>query len=74
MTGPDQGAGDADPDAALDDKLASSPADLARYIGDMTDDLSRLARGAGLDLLAHLLDVARLEAVQRSGRGRPPRS
>lgn len=53
----------------------NDPSDLARYIGDMTENLSRLAQGAKLDLLAHLLDVARLEAVERSApRRRPPQA
>ena len=70
--------GDPDPadEAALDSHLLRSPSDLARYIADMTGTLSRLAGAAKLDLLAHLLDVARLEAVQQSSphRSRPPRS
>lgn len=75
MTRADSSADSGTDDAALDARLTQSPPELAHYIADMTSSLSRLAREAGLDLLAHLLDVARIEALQQSStRIRPPRS
>ncbi|MGO9675325.1 MAG: hypothetical protein ACLPSF_14350 [Methylocella sp.] len=35
----------------------------AVYLAHMTDELAKLAHGAGLDLLSYLLDMARLEAA-----------
>ena len=40
------------------------PHDTAAYIAEMTTELSKMASGAGLDLLAYLLDMARLEATK----------
>ncbi len=34
----------------------------ATYIGDLCADLARMARKEGLDALAYILDMARLEA------------
>lgn len=42
---------------------ASGP-ETARYIAELTTGLSSLARGSGLDVLAYLLDIARLEAEE----------
>lgn len=39
-----------------------SPPETARYIAEFTAELSYLARQSRLDLLAYLLDMARLEA------------
>ena len=39
-------------------------AETARYISEFSAELSYLAREAGLDLLAYLLDMARLEAIR----------
>lgn len=50
------GAGSADPSATAD------------YIGDLTSQLAGLARAARLDLLAYLLDIARLEASRAADR------
>ncbi len=46
---------------------ASNPIDAdavptAAYIAQMANELARLARFTGLNLLTHLLDMARLEA------------
>jgi hypothetical protein len=41
---------------------ARSAAETAQYIAEFTAELSYLARQAKLDLLAYLLDMARLEA------------
>ena len=49
-------------------------ADTASYIADLVDELAALARASKLDLLAYLLDIARLEAdatAQAAGAGRP---
>lgn len=39
-----------------------SPEDVARYIGQLAAEMAALARGARLDLLAYLLEMARVEA------------
>jgi hypothetical protein len=41
-----------------------SKAETARYIAEFTAELSYLARQTRLDLLAYLLDMARLEAAR----------
>jgi hypothetical protein len=41
-----------------------SATETARYISEFSAELSHLAREAKLDLLAYLLDMARLEAVR----------
>jgi hypothetical protein len=41
-----------------------SPAETARYVAEFSAELSYLARNANLDLLAYLLDMARLEAIR----------
>jgi hypothetical protein len=38
------------------------PGEAAHYIADLTAELAAIARGVKLDLVAYLLDVARLEA------------
>ncbi|MCB8820994.1 hypothetical protein [Microvirga rosea] len=51
----------------------SSLVETAQYIAEFTAELSFLARRSNLDLLAYLLDMARLEAtrsVQSSKRER----
>ncbi|MBM6594175.1 hypothetical protein [Microvirga pudoricolor] len=40
-----------------------SPEETARYIAEFSAELSYLARRAKLDLLAYLLDMAKLEAA-----------
>ena len=54
----------------------AEPAEAARYIAEFTAELSVIARHAKLELLAYLLDMARLEATRvQSGHdpaGRPP--
>jgi hypothetical protein len=45
----------------------SARADVARYAADMLASLRRLAEANGMPLLAHLTDLARLEAVRNSG-------
>ncbi|MEZ0170476.1 hypothetical protein [Microvirga sp. TS319] len=43
---------------------AKGAAETARYIAEFTAELSYLARRERLDLLAYLLDMARLEAAR----------
>jgi hypothetical protein len=43
---------------------AQSPGAAALYIGALTTELARLARRHRMDMLAYLLDMARLEADQ----------
>ena len=42
----------------------SSKADLANYAADMLASLCRLSEANGMPLLAHLTDLARLEALR----------
>jgi hypothetical protein len=37
------------------------PAEVANYISEMTDELAKLAAGAGLETVCYLLTLARLE-------------
>jgi hypothetical protein len=41
----------------------AEPAEVAAHVGAMAGELAALARAAGLAFLAHLLDMARLEAA-----------
>ena len=41
-----------------------SPTETAQYVAEFSAELSYLARNANLDLLAYLLDMARLEAIR----------
>ena len=50
-----------------------SRSDTARYIEEMAGELSHLARSSNLELLAYLLDIARLEARKNTGRVSAPR-
>lgn len=43
---------------------AMSAAETAQYVAEFSAELSYLARKANLDLLAYLLDMARLEAIR----------
>jgi len=43
-----------------------SPEDVARYIGQLAAEMAAMARGARLDLLAYLLEMARVEASSGS--------
>ncbi|MET0745523.1 MAG: hypothetical protein ABWY78_19285 [Microvirga sp.] len=40
------------------------PEETAQYIADLSSELAQLARRSGMDLLATLLDMARLEAME----------
>ena len=40
------------------------PAETAQYIAEFTAELAYLARKANLDVLAYMLEMARLEAMQ----------
>ena len=46
----------------------STAAEFADYAATLTGDLAELARGYGLQTLADLLDMARLEAEAATGR------
>jgi hypothetical protein len=45
-----------------------TPAETARYTEDMLESLRRIAHRQGQPLLAHLLDLAAVEAKIQSGR------
>ena len=49
----------------------SSSKETARYIADVTGGISALARKAGLDVLAHILEMARLEAEETAQKSEP---
>ncbi len=59
-TRPNGFAGERKLRAASDPSAADS---TAVYLAHMTDELAKLARCAGLDLLSYLLDMAKLEAA-----------
>ncbi|WP_210485551.1 hypothetical protein [Microvirga antarctica] len=42
----------------------TGPMETARFVADFTLELSGMARQSRLDLLAYLLDMARLEAIR----------
>ncbi|KLK94802.1 hypothetical protein AA309_00925 [Microvirga vignae] len=50
--------------ASNSDKKGMSATEAAQYIAEFTAELSYLARQTRLDLLAYLLDMARLEAAR----------
>lgn len=53
-------------------RAEASAAETARYIAEFTAELSFLARRSNLEVLAYLLDMARLEATRAvQGEGRP---
>lgn len=60
---PDPLAADDASAARLGDALVSA-SEAARYIAEFSAELSYMARESGLDLLAYLLDMARLEAIR----------
>jgi hypothetical protein len=41
-----------------------TPDSVALYIGSLTDELAKIARRNGLDMLGYILEMARLEAEQ----------
>jgi len=47
----------------------ASEVETARYIAEMTNGMSTLARRSELDVLAYLLDLVRLEAEEVAQRG-----
>lgn len=46
------------------------PCDTADYIAELTEELAELARSGQLDMLAYLLDMAKLEARAAGTGGR----
>jgi len=54
----------AGPNKAGEDGGAMSATETVQYIAEFTAELSFLARQSRLNLLAYLLDVARLEAIR----------
>ena len=45
-------------------EIPAERVDLAQYVADMLQSLSRLSRENGMPLLAHLTELARLEAMR----------
>ena len=58
------------PAGPTEEKELSDPAAAASYIATLTADLAAIARGHGLDTLAYILDMARLEAENVNSRGK----
>ncbi len=58
----------ADPDPPAGEP-APYPAEIAKYAAQMSSELSAMARGARFELLAYLLEMVRVEAARRAGRG-----
>jgi hypothetical protein len=56
--------GDMQPNAAGEAERAQSPSAAAHYIATLAGELAQIARGHRLDGLAHILDMARMEADQ----------
>jgi hypothetical protein len=53
---------------ALPEHAPQTPREVAIYIGDMTGHLARMARNAGLDALAYVLEMAMMEAQAEAGK------
>jgi hypothetical protein len=51
---------------ALKAQLETSKADIAGYAADMLASLRRLSEANGMPLLAHLADLARIEALRNT--------
>lgn len=51
-----------------EDRAAFPPDATAQYIAEMTSALAAMAREGRLDFLAHLLDIAQLEAATAANR------
>lgn len=43
---------------------SASARETARYIADLSEGMAALARGSGLDVMAYLLELVRLEAEE----------
>lgn len=52
-------------DVGLPERSPIRPSEAAEYIAQMTAELAFIARGARLDLLAYLLEMARTEALSK---------
>lgn len=61
------------PDGFLPNQPRRDPHATSDYILDLSGELSRLAAEAGLELLAYLLDMVRLEADLMVKRTTPPK-
>jgi hypothetical protein len=48
------------------EQLHTSKAEVAGYAADMLASLRRLSEANGMPLLAHLADLARIEAIRNS--------
>ena len=56
----------ADPSQKPDRRAEEDAASLANYIADMSSELSQLAAGADLPMVAYFLNLARAEAEIRA--------
>lgn len=55
------------------DDASQTPQEVALYISDITSGLARMARNAGLDAIAYILDMARMEAQAEAEKHNAPR-
>lgn len=62
MALPDRDLRSSDASGSTPPSFADRQREAAEYVADLTGELSVLARETRLDVLAYLLDVARLEA------------
>jgi len=51
--------------------LDASKAEIAYYAADMLASLRRLSEASGMTLLAHLVDLARVEAIRNAEAAAP---
>ena len=59
-------------DQPPDDPSSEDPATTAAYIAELTRELAGMARRSRLEIVAHLLEMAELEAMDAIGpHGRP---
>lgn len=55
----------------MTDEAPQTRQEVALYISDISSSLSRMARNVGLDSLAYILDMARMEAQAEAATNQP---
>ena len=56
------------PNGSVEADREPTPQSVAEYIADLAAELARLARSRDLELIAYLLEMARMEAANTSRR------
>jgi hypothetical protein len=59
---------------AAESKEETSASSLAGYIAELTAELAHMAERSQMPMLAHFLNLARVEAEYRSRESEPPRA